>query len=360
MSSRKRSLAWDYFSEIDGSGSVKKVKCSLCNCTLKYDGCRTSGMIKHLNCVHRSALGIETSSASIPSSQKTLEDVGVTTKRNCPSSRQEVITNLIVDTIADNNLPLHFTESTSFRKLLACVEPRYKVPCYETVKSRLKAKKEKISSIIKSKLETVDYVALTTDAWTSLSNDSFLAVTAAYITDEWIIEAPVLETINLQERHTASYLSEELKIVTVKWEIHEKVVAVVHDNGANVGHIAELCSEDYIDVPCAAHTLQLAIGECMGTNAKVAVNPIARMINAASRLVGHFSHSSSATQALKKKQALLNTDEGNQQSEQSVILNLIQHCKTRWNSIHDMLERLLKLRFAISATLGDTKITKKK
>ncbi|XP_029929142.1 zinc finger BED domain-containing protein 4-like [Myripristis murdjan] len=38
--------------------------------------------------------------------------------------------------------------------------------------------------------------------------------------------------------------------------------------------------------------------------------------------------------------------------------HLIQSCKTRWNSVCDMFERLLKQRWAVTAVLSDRTITK--
>lgn len=94
--------------------------------------------------------------------------------------------------------------------------------------------------------------------------------------------------------------------------------------------------------PCFAHTLQLA------TNDGFKLLHIIYVAASASRLVSHFHHSSTATQALNQKHQLQNLPEH----------KLVQYCWTRWNSIHDMFKRLPEQRWAISAVLSDTAFTK--
>jgi len=76
----------------------------------------------------------------------------------------------------------------------------------------------------------------------------------------------------------------------------------------------------------------------MGTD-KVSSGAISKCVGAASRLVGHFSHSALATTALERKQEQMGVTGENGQP-----LKLVQHVKTRWNSVLDMFKRLSKLR----------------
>jgi len=72
---------------------------------------------------------------------------------------------------------------------------------------------------------------------------------------------------------------------------------------------------------------------------KVSNNNVSKCVGAASRLVGHFSHSPLATGALNKRQ-----EEMNITGENGQPLRLVQYVKTRWNSVYDMFDRLVKLR----------------
>ena len=90
---------------------------------------------------------------------------------------------------------------------------------------------------------------------------------------------------------------------------------------------------------------------------------IDKMLGAAYRLAAHFKRSTVSTEALRRKQAALGGVYANQSAGQEVgeeeckILEVIVDCPTRWNSSLDMLERLVKLRWAIGAVLSDPTFT---
>jgi len=94
-------------------------------------------------------------------------------------------------------------------------------------------------------------------------------------------------------------------------------------------------------LPCSAHRLQLCV---------LSINAIDRLIAAAKKIVGHFSHSVVATVALKEKQNQMNNTDAKK---------LINSCATRWNSTYEMLECLLKLCWPIVAVLSDELVTKR-
>lgn len=349
----KRSLVWDHFTKNTFVGeheSEIKVQCKYCDGTLHYDG-STSSMMKHLRSQHKNLqlqdvdienAGPSGSSLSTPKRQK-LTDMGITTGRPCNNTRKGQITDKLVSVIIENNLPIHFSESESFREFMKFVEPNYKCPCAETIRNITESKFNNVQNEIRKEMESVRYVAITTDAWTSISNDAFLAVTASYFNKNWELRTPVLATVKLQQRHTAQYLAEEIEHVVTEWNISDKISAIVHDNGANIAHVAEIVNTEYTDVSCAAHTLQLVINKAMGTDKTDSQAPISKLVNAASRLVGHFSHSALATSELKKKQKHFESAKDETGVEEEP-LSLIQYCRTRWNSIYHMLERLHKLR----------------
>ena len=75
---------------------------------------------------------------------------------------------------------------------------------------------------------------------------------------------------------------------------------------------------------------------------------IDRLLSAAKKIVTHFHHSTVASEALKQKQAQMGMS----------CEKLISSCATRWNSTYEMLDRLLKLRWPITAILSDSEVTK--
>jgi len=62
----------------------------------------------------------------------------------------------------------------------------------------------------------------------------------------------------MPECHTGVHISERLLKASVEWKISDKVVAVVRDNAANMVLASQLL-ENWGDLPCFGHTLQLAV-----------------------------------------------------------------------------------------------------
>jgi len=233
------------------------------------------------------------------------------------------------------------------RELLALLEPGYQLPCRQTMSDRLDRQKAAVADKVTEELAAVPHISITTDIWTSVSNEAYLSFTASYIDPTWKLKTPTLAALFLEERHTQAVIADSLRDVACQWNVNDKVVACVHDGAANIRDAGG--RNNWSDVHCSAHKLQLCITSAMGVD-KVTNNTIAKCIGAASRLVGHFAHSPMAVGELKKRQASMFPD--------SQPKKLVQHCKTRWNSAFDMFERLVELRWPVCAVLSDRTVVK--
>ena len=184
------------------------------------------------------------------------------------------------------------------------------------------------------------YLALTTDLWTSNATEAYLTVTAHYIDDNWRMVSRVLQTHEMPERHTGINIASRLQTVAKEWNIpDDHIVAIVHDNAANMTVAVEELGWD--DVSCFGHTLQLAI------NSGLSDSVLTRLAAATRKLVGRFKHSSNAMAALKQKQKQTDVPEH----------YLIQDVTTRWNSTYQMFERLEEQRWAVYAVLFDDTVS---
>lgn len=101
-------------------------------------------------------------------------------------------------------------------------------------------------------------MSLTTDTWTSTSNDSYLTVTEHHVTDDWEIKSNVLCTRAMPERHTGENIAEKLQNVVSEFDITGKVDTCVHDNARNMESAGKKCPE-WGDLGCFGHTMQLCI-----------------------------------------------------------------------------------------------------
>lgn len=247
--------------------------------------------------------------------------------------------------IAQDARPISLVEGKGFRNLMAFLEPEYELKSRTTTTELIKKMYNEGVQKLKLKLRDAKYVAFTTDMWTSIQNVAYMCITAHWINNDWELEAAVLQTRETPERHTGHNISIRLADCASEWGISvDKIAATVHDNGSNINLAIDLL-DDWPDQRCFSHTLQLAIG------AGLKVPAIDRMLGAARRLAAHFKRSTVAAQALREKQAAL------QANETSNVSEIVIDCSTRWNSVLDMLERLVELRWAIGAVLSDPNTT---
>ncbi|KAK1159910.1 zinc finger BED domain-containing protein 1-like [Acipenser oxyrinchus oxyrinchus] len=177
---------------------------------------------------------------------------------------------------------------------------------------------------VRRNVSKAEKVAITTDAWTALNTESFHRGLGN--------EKRSFSFPNPDSRHAREAYSRESR-------------RCVEHRCRPLGFTGEnhcLCSRQWDSNLCFAHTLQLAINDGFKLGA------IHNVVGAASRLVSHFHHSAIATQALKLKQKQQTLPEH----------RLMQYCRTRWNSIYDMFERLQEQRWAVVAVLSDMVYTK--
>ncbi|KAL0868272.1 hypothetical protein ABMA27_007803 [Loxostege sticticalis] len=207
--------------------------------------------------------------------------------------------------IAKEFHPLRLVEEEEFAKFVALLNPSYSFI--------LPKQYEKLLQLTKNKLATDSAaVCLSTDGWTSINNESFVAVTAHYIS------------------HDAT----EIKLETVLLGCikYTELTAISSDNAANM--IAAVRAGNWRHIACLAHSInravQTSLGHISSTHVKV------------KQVVEYFKRSSHAQTKLKEIQKQLNVAD----------LKLKQDEATRWNSTYDILTRIVAIKDAVIATLA--------
>lgn len=189
-------------------------------------------------------------------------------------------------------------------------------------------------------LNEARHVAITTDIWTSMNTDSYLTMTVHFLSQTQL-KTLVLCTKKLDCNHTGANICEIMREELNKWNIFEKVVAVVTDGGANIKSAVRHMGLSHL--PCTAHKLNLIVQKALELSDNEEIGPddntdesdLKKIFKKCRNIVGFFKRSEVGNRMLVEKQKQL----GNE-----TVLKLKQDVRTRWNSTFLMLERLIKLK----------------
>ncbi|KAJ8887325.1 hypothetical protein PR048_013540 [Dryococelus australis] len=121
-----------------------------------------------------------------------------------------------------------------------------------------------------------------------ISYDDYLSLTIHYLDTNFCLHHCCLEVVPFPEvRHTVQNICQFLTKLVSDWDVSQKVVAVLRDNGRNISAGLEMSSFEHI--PCLAHTFNLVSKDGL-LGSKIVTN----LLSQSRRLAGHFKHSAHA------------------------------------------------------------------
>jgi len=190
--------------------------------------------------------------------------------------------------------PFSIVEDKEFVKLLHLLNPGYTLPSRKTLsKSLLSIMYNEIHDLVKKDIkDNAKYVCITTNSWTSIKNENYIAVTCHFINNECELKSYLLSCFKNSESHTSENLKKDLLVVIKEWDLENNVAASTTDNAYNIVNAGNSCGWRHLG--CFAHSLNLAI--------QTALKQISQTRDKVRGIVGHFKRSPLAAEKLKAMQ----------------------------------------------------------
>lgn len=250
-------------------------------------------------------------------------------------NRQKDLNKSLINMITTDLQPFSIVDDKGFKKFVSDLNSNYVLPSRTTLTRQLlpQAYECRLEEV-KAEVSTAEYIALTTDTWTSRATESYIAITAHFIDNNFILQSYLLDCCKFSENHTAENLRNQLLVLTKEWNIEKKICAVVTDNAANIKAAVRMTGWNHFS--CFAHSLNLVVQSSVKN-----INNIQVKVKA---IVEYFHRSTVASEKLNKLQQQMNSN--------PIPLKLKMDVITRWNSIYHMFQRLCDLQEPVEAAIG--------
>ena len=239
--------------------------------------------------------------------------------------------------------PFSMVEDRGFILHCHVMDPHFKPGCpkfyKETMEKCYKIAVEKVTDKIRK--DEPDAVAAQTDGWSEHQN-CYLGLIVSYITKKWKRVNLVLNCEKFNISHSGENMGAWLEEKLDEWHVLTKTTVVVSDSASNMIKLFEFLPQ-YLDIQhsrCLNHILNTVV------TGEILEKPEIKKLVQVARDVSNFPNKSP-----KFAEALRDVFK----EKDSPELKLIQDVKTRWNSTHDMLKRMVEIKDVVQETLKDEK-----
>ena len=172
---KQESDVWQFMVKIESDND--KVTRQLCSKKLAYHG-GTSNLREHLLAKHPLQYSCSKDQSKTKDKQPSvLSFMG----RRCDNARASKITELIAQMICRDLRPLKSVTDPGFRDLMSFIEPNFVLPSRTHITDVINGQYLSAKQKVRSVMGNCGNVALTTDSWTSCRNQSYVTVTAHFI-----------------------------------------------------------------------------------------------------------------------------------------------------------------------------------
>jgi len=179
-----------------------------------------------------------------------------------PISKSKKIDEQLGIMMAKEYQPFSLVENKEFKKFVSLLNPSYSLPSRKTITYNILPQLlENTREKVKRSLDNASYIAMSTDGWTSVNNENYVAVTVHFIdTELCVLKSHLLGCYYFELSHTAINLSTFLNNCFKEWSIVNKVKLAISDNASNIT-AAISSNKNWKHIPCLAHSVNL-IAQC--------------------------------------------------------------------------------------------------
>ncbi|KAF4525106.1 hypothetical protein B566_EDAN006328 [Ephemera danica] len=262
-------------------------------------------------------------SNSVQSSIKTFID----RSKPLPAKQQKKCVDAVGKFIACEMQPYSLVENAGFILLLTTFLPGFKMPSRKTLTDSIIPRLyNSVAASFRTMLLAASYFAITTDNWTSVAMQAYIAVTVHFIDDNWDLIGLCLCCKEMSIDHTADNLADVLidifdELGLSLTSIQKKLSGATTDNGTNILNAVQKVLK-WNHVSCFGHTLNIGINKIMK------ITRVEKVIARIKHIQNSFAHSWLLRRELAKEQ----------QSLGKPVLKIPSVCPTRWWSLLRLLE----------------------
>lgn len=334
---RHTSVCWYFFKIPDRDEAIPQfLNCYFCQKPVKYNKKGSGNLTDHARNNHKmkfnefQELTNDQETVISTSSRQTTLNLAKAHRFN------EKLTNrLLIEWIIADTQAFIIAEKPAFLAFLQSLNPDYKPPKADSVKSNILSLYKQYKCSIKEELKNHGgKLSFTTDIWTSPSSVPFICVTVHYIDAEWNLKHFVLAFRHIPGKHTGVRISTVFCDILKEYDVLERTLCVTLDNASNNDtFIDDLISKNVLrdkecQVRCFPHVMNLA--------AQVSLQEFIDKIEPLRIAIKAIRYS-------PLKLDRLETFCG-QEDPPLKFVKPILDVKTRWNSTFDMLERTIRLK----------------
>ncbi|CAB1098403.1 unnamed protein product [Ectocarpus sp. CCAP 1310/34] len=224
-------------------------------------------------------------------------------------------------------------ENEHFIEMVRFLKSRATVPHKRLFLEKLRGMKKGLDQEVLGRL-TGEHVAVTSDGWTSASNDTYMYFTCTYISSNFDLVALCVECKKHGGRTTGEDLVEAVKAMIARNGLTSRTVATTTDCEPSMVKAGRLLEENegVTHLGCFCHRLESITSQAFGGPG------VSKALALARRVVTRYNMSSQASDRLEQMRDIVQVERK----------KVVQDVETRWWSTYASICRLLSLRRPIT------------